>query len=381
MGFSYPVLQHGVAHEVRSSGFGVGLIQAANISGCVLGAMVVGLARLQDPGSSTTLRDLSIIGVGFSLAAVFTSRRSSRIFSAAIAATVMIASLTFCFPHRDRLWLRLHGRVDVDTLVAEDLTGVAALIPEGGGRYRMSTNGKGQSLIPFGGIHSKLGALPATLHPRPERIAIIGLGSGDTAWAAACRAETTEILVFEVSSGQLPLLRRFSERSRFPALESFLNDRRVAVVTADGRTEIARDATGFDLIEADAVRPNGAYSGNLYSVEFFRICASKLRPKGLMCSWAPTPRTRRTFLHVFPHVVELDGGVVLIGSNDPIDLDRDAWNARLRAASTAAYLGPEVLAECLGGLATARVASRNGRVEIDLNTDLDSRDEYLVPPR
>lgn len=249
----------------------------------------------------------------------------------------------------------------------------------------MATNGKGQSLLPFGGVHSKLGALPATLHPAPGRVAVIGLGSGDTAWAAACRPETRTLTVFEVCGIQLPLLGRLGARAggELPHLVNFLGDPRVRVAEADGRIALERGGRDFDLIEADAIRPTGAYSGNLYSLEFFRLCASRLRPGGLMCSWSPTPRTRATFRAVFPHVVQLDNGVVLIGSNEPIRLDPDAWRARLSSGAVARYLGPDILNECLGSLDTARTLpppDPPARAD-EVNTDLFPRDEYQSPTR
>ena len=48
-----------------------------------------------------------------------------------------------------------------------------------------------------------------------------------------------------------------------------------------------------------------------------------------MCTWSPTPRVRATFRTVFPHVLDVDSGVILIGSRYPIQLDLPAWEARL----------------------------------------------------
>ena len=49
-------------------------------------------------------------------------------------------------------------------------------------------NGKGNSWLPFGGVHTVLGALPVMIHPAPRQVAVVGLGSGDTAWAAGAGA-------------------------------------------------------------------------------------------------------------------------------------------------------------------------------------------------
>ena len=34
--------------------------------------------------------------------------------------------------------------------------------------------------------------------------------------------------------------------------------------------------------------PDSAGSGNLYSVEFFELCARRLKPGGVLCSQKPT---------------------------------------------------------------------------------------------
>jgi hypothetical protein len=75
---------------------------------------------------------------------------------------------------------------------------------------------------------------------------------------------------------------------------------------ADGRHALLREARTYDVIELDALRPQAAYSGNLYSLEFYRLCAKRLSPGGLMCTWAPTWRVHQTFRRVF-RILELTG--------------------------------------------------------------------------
>ena len=77
----------------------------------------------------------------------------------------------------------------------------------------------------------------------------------------------------------------------------------------------------YDVIEADALWPEAAMSGNLFSVEFFERCSRRLKPGGLMCSWTPTPRIRRTFRQCFPYVLAVEGGGISLGSNEPLALD------------------------------------------------------------
>ena len=255
---------------------------------------------------------------------------------------------------------------------------MSAVVPWPDG-WRVIVNGKLHSRLPFGGVHTRLGATPALVHPRPERVAIVGLGSGDTAWAAGCRSETQRITVFELAGRQLELLSSLSARTALPDLARFLADPRVRVVVADGRHSLTRGEERYDVIEADALWPDAAYSGNLYSVEFFRACAARLRPGGLMCTWAPTRRIAASFRLAFPWVLMPRDRSLLLGSNEPVALDAAAWLARASAPAVARYLGPTTSAELARSLARLTPLPPAGPDEPEPNRDLDPRDEFLAP--
>jgi predicted membrane-bound spermidine synthase len=358
-----------VHDEVRTSGRKVGALQAANIAGCVAGSLLVGLAALQRLGTAETLRLLTLVGLVF--AAVGWRYHGRRFAAAAIALVAMAVAL----PGREELWRRLHGqtRPEQRALFEEDATGVVAIATRSPVRLRLSVNGKGNSWLPFGGVHTVLGALPAVVHAAPRRVAVVGLGSGDTAWAAGLRRETQSVTVFEISSPQPRILRRIVEQQSLPELASFLADPRMTIRLEDGRRALeALRGEGFDAIETDAIWPESAGSGNLYSLEFFETCARRLRAGGLMCTWAPTPRVRATFRTVFPHVLDVDGGVILIGSRYPIQIDVPAWEARLQQSE--AYLG-ELRAQAVRDRLRALVPA-SGPIEGLLNRDLYPRDEF-----
>ncbi len=146
----------------------------------------------------------------------------------------------------------------------------------------------------------------------------------------------------------------------------------------DGRQSLAQSPEKFDIIEADALRPTSAYAGNIYSVEFFRLCAARLKPGGLMCQWGSTPRVYRTFREAFPHVLEMPGRKILIGSNDPIPLELERWKMAL-SPDVQQYLGPLLVPGMLDCLKMARpLDSAAHRTEAVL-TDLDPRDEFVRP--
>jgi spermidine synthase len=374
MGLSFPVLQHAVHEDPAAAGRRVGFLQAANIGGCVAGSLLVGLALLTWLGTPATLRLLLAIGVGFALLGL-RHDRGSRLLA---ALAVGLAAVALALPGGDAFWRRLHGRdASAEVLVGEDATSVVALTREERFGF-VFVNGKSNSVLPYGaGEHTLLGAVPALVHPAPREVAIVGLGSGNTAWAAACRRETAAVRVFEIAAPQPRLLREASRRHDFRHLRGFLADPRVTTEIADGRNALEREGRLYDLVEADALRPWTAYSGNLYSEEFFAACGRKLKPGGVMCTWAPTPRIAETFARVFPHVV--DAGAILVGSLDPLPFEPEVWARRAEAPEVVEHLGRPVAREVRERLRGARRLVAAPRPAHGLNRDLFPRDELLTP--
>jgi len=380
MGLSFPTLQRAVQDDPEDAGRRVGLLQAANIAGCVAGSLLVGLFSLTTLGTTGTLRLLLLLGLAF--AGLGLAREGAR--SLFTPAALVLVALLVAVPGPRALWLRLHGVTNdtTEALVEEDATGVGAIFPTEG-RMAVMINGLYHSWLPFGGVHTRLGALPAILHPEPRDVAIIGLASGDTPWASGVRPVTRTITVFEIFRPQAGLLAAaadFPWRAGPPLdrLREFLHDPRVRVVVGDGRKALESGSLHYDVIEADALWPETAMSGNLFSVEFFELCARRLKPGGFMCSWTPTPRIRRTFRHVFPYVIALEGGGISVGSNEPLRIDLAVWHGRLDAPEVAEYLGgAEVVDDIRERLDHAQLRTDPPRLE--LNHDLLPRDEFLSP--
>ncbi|MFM7316194.1 MAG: fused MFS/spermidine synthase [bacterium] len=377
MGLSFVALQDGIQTTRSRASFRLGMLQALNIAGCIAGSLFVGLAGLdwlKSQGVLVLLFSCTLLVMVSALG--FRGDRLSAVF-----AGMAVALSIYLVPPNDLIWQRFHGQTSAARFhYIESEVGVISLLDEGG-RIRVSNNAKGQSYIPFGGVHSKLGALPSIVHGNPANIAIIGLGSGDTAWAAGCLTQTTSIDVYEICPDQWRLLQDLSSRNPDQMLRSLTADPRFNIISQDGRIGILQNPGKYDMIEADAIRPNGSYAGNLYSTEFYTICRDRLKPGGIMCTWAPTPRSAITFRQVFPHVIEMDGGQILMGSNQPLELDNPLWSQRLNQANVAAYLGAVISRECLDGLKSARVMPPLSAAEkaISPNTDDHPLDEFEIP--
>lgn len=372
-GASFVWLQRAMQHEASTSGWKVGVTEAARIAGNLAGSLLVGFMLLEHAGTAATARLLVMLGAAFPLCRLVVVGVSWRWVLLAAAIVLLAAAL----PDNDALWRRFHGEPP-EWLLDEDADAVIAAVPalEGEGTYgqRLSVNGQGISWFPYGGVHTQLGLLPAVVHPQPRRAAVVGLGSGDTAWGAALCRDLQHIDVFEICGGMPRLLRRLSAQASWPQLRELLDEPRVRIGRADGRHALTGQPAPYDIIELDALRPQSTLAGHLYSIEFFRLCASRLAPRGIHCQWAPTIRTIRTFCSVYPHVVLLPDGPILLGSAAPMTIDLREARDRLATWD----VGSGLAHETLDMLSRARALKLEHLPPGSVNEDLFPRDEFAI---
>ncbi len=387
MGMSFPLLQKIVQRDPETLGRRVGWLQTSNIIGSMLGTLLTGLVALSWLGTPGSLRVIAVLSALFLALFAWGCLARARVRRAVYAGSVALASgLAFAVPDDQTFWATLHGVPPENAIVAEDNTGLALIKSSASDFSRRSfvmTNGIGQSAIPYGWTHSVLGFLPVLIHPNPQTVAIIGLGSGDTLFHAGGRPETKELVCIEIVGSQMDMLHEMARRREYPALRSILNDPRITYEITDGRSYIMQRGRTYDVIEADALRPTSAYAGNLYSEEYFRLALDHLNPGGLAVTWVPTERVRTTFVQVFPHYV--DFGDILIGSNQPIELDLQSIYRRLEDPFTREYYQQSRvdIMQWLDEYFVKRQPqvsdpSAPRPAASDINRDLFPRDEFMV---
>jgi spermidine synthase len=379
MGCAFPYLQRVVQTDLSRVGRRVGFLLLANIVGSMVGTLLTGWVFLGVLGTATTLKLLTALSSLFLLGAW----RGMTSIPLAIGVAAAVLALIAAMPGGPSLWARLHGTTVDRVIVAEDESGLAVIKARGErltGQKIVFVNGVGQSVIPYGDIHTALGALPVLVHPDPRDVAIIGLGSGDTVFAAAARPETAMVTCIEIIRPQLATLYQLAGRDAYAGLQALLADPRVRHVTGDGRAYLLRTPERFDIIEADALRPTSAYSGNLYSEQYFTLVKNRLKPNGLAATWAPTKRVHDTFVRVFPYGISLPG--MLIGSTQPVEFDpalvrARAADPRVREHFRRAGLDIEQLVGQYVDGPSAQFGRDFDRTTLtDVNTDLFPKDEF-----
>jgi hypothetical protein len=161
-------------------------------------------------------------------------------------------------------------------------------------------------------------------------------------------------------------------------VRSFLADPRVSLVYDDGRRRLRADGRRYDVIVADAIDWDTSMSNSIYSLEYYQQVRACLKPGGLVCVVAKTPRIRAALGRVLPYTLTFGREDLILAGAEPIHVDRDAWLARLRSAEVVDYLGRGRVRE-IAGLVRQAAHGRGVAPTADVNHDLEPKDEFVRP--
>ena len=383
IGMTFPFVQRAVQQDLASVGARVGWVQLSNILGNAAGSIVTGLVTFHFIGTMGTLLLLAILSLvllGFWVMKAQASR------PATLALVGLTALIAIAVPSNQSFWSRMHGLPDnTEFAWAEDRSGVAFWRERGEGQGRAPGRffimGHGQGFVPFLDTHTLLGMLGPLLHPDPKRVLIIGVGSGGTPYGATVSPATQEIRSIELIRPVLGTLEEIARERPASGVAALLSDPRVTLEYGDGRRALTRGTGLYDVIEADAIRPQSSHSGLLYSAEFLEQVRGRLAPGGLYVQWAPTWRVVDTFAAAFPYAVMLRPVNVMIGSDRPIPIDHPALLAALRRPDIVEFTrrgNPDAtdLAKLVEG-ETTRWTPDTPRIPAPL-TDMFPRDEFFL---
>jgi spermidine synthase len=321
------------------------------------------------------------------LAAAATAVGRTRRVALAAGAVVVLGATAAAFPSNTRLWAYLHSAgPGSEFALVEDRACVNAL-KDIKGEDLLFINATSQNGHPFDDFHVLIGLLPALLHGAPERAVAVGLGIGATPYGMSRDRRVRRLDVVEICGGEVGLQRVLAHRG---AVESqrLLAEERVDIHVGDGRKFLLGTDERFDVVTVDVVRPQSAYSGSLYSVEFYELLRSRLQPGGLLSQWIPTPRALNSVTEVFPYVMSFtvasyNGSQFFVASSAPITFDRDAVLARFRNLVSESFTPNQTrsIEEFLSTVEPTPIVAGGAPPPVvagGLNRDLMPRDEYFL---
>jgi spermidine synthase/tetratricopeptide (TPR) repeat protein len=355
MGFSFPLANAIVQRAEQVVGRRAGVLYLANTLGAVCGSLVAGFLLLPALGlqqAATILMtaaalaivplyfagvagvgaDKHLAGVGADLkhrAGVGADLKVGPYMSAAAGAVALLALALWLQLPSDHVVTRALGpppEGERRLLVSDGLTELIAVTEREGRGRTLYTNGHAMSsTLPLSQRYMRaLAHIPLLAMDDPETVLVIGFGVGNTTHAATLHPSVRRVELADLSRDILAQADVFAD-----ANHAVLADPKVAVYINDGRQHLQMQPPGsYDLVVLEP--PPIAYAGvsALYSVEFYDLARSRLKPGGYVSQWLPayqvptgtTLSMVRSFLDVFPQAVLLSGAesdLVLLGTTAP----------------------------------------------------------------
>ncbi len=308
----------------------LGVFYSLNVFGGILGSVIAGFAMVPALGARTSLVLLSALLLGSGLVLLPPFPRRALAATGSIAAFVAVVAVAVPSPYSAPLANRFPGE---DVLWREEGTQATVSVHRGALGRVMYIDGLHQAntteeLVRF---HRLIGTLPAALHPRQARNAlVVGLGGGATPGALAALGHV-DVDVVELSKEVVDGARWF-ERENY----SVVDHPRVDIRIDDGRNFLLLNDRRYDVITADLIRPGTAGAGKLWSIEYWRLVRRALADDGVALQWIGDLSPRgyrmivRSFLEVFPHSTLWGHGQLLVATKEPIRLDRSEFERKLR---------------------------------------------------
>ncbi|GAH54015.1 unnamed protein product, partial [marine sediment metagenome] len=255
----------------------IGEVNSLDTAGAVFGSFAAGFLFIPWLGMQKSIVALSLLSIGMGGIVIYFNPHTRKMLKwALISLLVVIVMASIAFIPRDfDFWRK--GRVPGERLLyyREDAaaTVVVREYPQGGRLNRVlevdGTDVAGTDYM-LKSTQKLQGHLPLLIHKAPEKVLIVGFGSGGTTWAVSRhnvkRIDTVELVPSVIEAAA----RHFTEVNH-----GVINDPRVNIKVGDGRNFVLTTQEKYDVILTESIHPIYAGNGNLYSREYFNLCKEK----------------------------------------------------------------------------------------------------------
>ncbi len=415
MGLAFPLLVRAAAGEGLALGKPVGRLYGWNTVGAILGAGLGGLLLL--PWLFVQGTVLLAITVNVFLAAVLYYRAGrdepNRGFKALIggAGLAMLMHLTAApwnplqmtagtYKYVYNMDVRTRDAVYKSTVepyellyYAEGLSSVVTVAKnKKTGDVWLANNGKidasSKADMPTQVLVSHM---PYFYRPESETVMMLGLAAGYSAGAAALHDSPKVIDLVEIEERIIEASHFFDEWNNRP-----LEDPRIVMKVNDARNHLNLTPDGhYDLIIAEPSNPWLTGVSNLFTREYFEMGKSKLKKGGIWSQWIQiygmdTGDLRSllgTFSDTYPYVhlfsTISDADLVLVGSEEPLDMDLAKFQAQIdsnpKLKASLSEIGVNSATDILARYRLDRDKLQELADGVVRNTDDNMRVEYSAP--
>ena len=355
LGALFPLITGLWSHRAGGVGRGVGEAYGANALGTIVGSGVGGLFILDWLGMAGSIYLASAVSMLVAAMFWYMSRPDQTFMNrwVQIPLTVlMVLVVTMVLPGWDRDILQAQVFRHSDRYISDDIRGaikkymskVDFLYYKEGIHGTISVIGRdrgdgfqGKTLYNNGKADASnasdmdtqvlLGQLPMFLHPSPENVMVIGLGSGVTAGSVLQNSRVKKVDVLEISPEIVEASHFFREENH-----DALDDPRTNLIVADARNYLLASREKYDVIISEPSHSWVTGVSNLFTREFLEQANNRLNENGILVQWYHLYGVDRGSLKallksvsdVFPHYTLWNpqgGDILIVSSNQPLELD------------------------------------------------------------
>ncbi len=315
-GAAFPLAVRMVVSETADASRGVGGLLAANTLGGVAGSLAIGFAALPVLGLQSALRITTGASLAVGAIAWFAIDRQPRVgwrlaaFSGAVALwlglpTILKTQLPADYlAHNGELIAYKEGRV----------ASVAVIRRPGIVELEIDRLWQGQD---YKSHQSLVAHVPMLLHPNPRRVAVVGIGAGQTPSRFLMYA-IDKLDCIDIEPAVFDVIRDHFD-------SAWMNEPRVRLVGDDGRSYLAHTAEQYDVISLELGQISRPGVPFFYTADFYELARARLAPGGLVSQFLPLDAFTSdqfaavvaTFLGTFPNSVLWynTSEMLLIGTN------------------------------------------------------------------
>lgn len=334
------------------TGEGVGVVVLANTVGAVLGSLLAGFVLIPLFGVQNSFRFLAVANLclGFYLYLHFRPAGILRFICPSLLACGLIVAV-FPATWRPELmnsgvyiyapkYLQMGGmdktleKERVLKVIEGSETSVAIHESLDGQVRFFTVNGKTDGGTGIDMTTQLLVShLPVLLHRAPDDVLLIGLGTGVSLHGLADHP-VKKIECVEISPEVVKAYDYFKKVTDDPLLNP-----KVQLLIDDGRNHLLTTAKKYDVIVSEPSNPWQSGNSNLFTDDFYKIAASRLKERGVFCQWIglydiTTENLRilaNTFLRTFPRAMIFLAGsdLIIVGAQQELAFDYEELNRRM----------------------------------------------------
>ncbi len=321
----------------------IGRIYAANTLGAIVGVVLAMhvLTPLLGLRLAVTLAALADIVLGLVLLRVVSARFKPKLYFSALGATLVVTSFSLLFGGADPRSLASgvfrHGFFELAQgtevkFLRDGKTATVAFFKQGT-VATIATNGKPDASIEMSDQRTPTSdeytmvmaaSLPLALHAAPERIAVIGWGSGLSTNTLLGSKTPKVVDTIEIEAAMHTGAEGFGNR----VLRAYI-DPRSQLHIDDARTFFSTGKKQYDVIVSEPSNPWVSGVSSLFTRQFYRFLSKHLEQDGVLIQWIQTYELNdplfftmvAALIEEYPHVeayLTNTSDVIFVASHVPI---------------------------------------------------------------